>query len=100
LVEIEDELILCLYLKSYSTSSPSTIPKGGPPTGHATVAAVVVSIELRAQLLLLIDSPLQHSFVISLVLCLSQICLQHHMQMLPLNVENIPVNAAHFSFIV
>jgi hypothetical protein len=64
---------------------------GGCPTGHATVAAVVVSIEFSAQLLL-VDSPLPTFFCF--ISCSVFVSDSSPLSVAYADVENIPVNAA------
>jgi hypothetical protein len=68
-------------------------PPGSSPdvTGHATVAAAVVSIEFRAQLLL-VDSPLPTFFCF--ISCSVFVPLKSPSSVAYADVENIPVDAA------
>ena len=64
---------------------------GSGPIGHVTVAAVVVSIELRAQLLF-VDSPLP-SFCCA-ISCSVFVADSSPATLAYADVENIPANAA------
>src|ERR687892_1119260 len=82
----------CYHKRVYSTASAAVSSPG--VTGHATVAAVVVSIEFSAQLLL-VDSPLPTFFCfISCSVFVSDSSPPSVAYTAIGCVENIPVNAA------